>query len=172
VIGPARVVERGRQACYTQPMRTLLCVVALAACSGTPKKAGGDGSGTGSAPPPPAAQTLLAFAASAYDAQTQPQSKLYLEVTDHNGSMQSYPLGEVGAPCERAAGNGSDIIAGMRCDVAGTGAELRAVFRGTTEIIVLRRNYTPEDDPADLEMSFREVLRVPVPPGSNVKPAG
>ena len=38
-------------------------------------------------------------------------------------------------------------------------------------IIVLRRNYTPDDDPADVELSFREVMRVPVPPGSSVKPA-
>jgi hypothetical protein len=149
----------------------LLCVVALAACGGTQKPSGsGDGSGSGSAPMP-IAQTLLAFAANGYDATTSPQSKLYLEVTDHNGSVQSYPLGEVDAPCERAPGNGSDIITTMRCDVSGTGAELRAVYRGT-QIIVLRRNYTPEDDPADAELSFREVTRVPVPPGSSVKPAG
>lgn len=155
---------------YTRIMRTLFCVVALAACSGT-QKPRGDGDGSGSQPPPPAAQTLLSFGSSAYDATTHPQSKIYLEVTNHNGAMQSYPVGEVGAPCAPAPGNGDDIITTMRCDKAGTGAELRAVYRGTTEIIVLRRNYTPEDDPTDVELSFREVMRVPVPPGSNVKPA-
>lgn len=151
-------------------MRTLLCVVALAACSGTQKPKGG-GDGSGSEPPAPIAQTLLSFAASGYDAATHPTSKIYLEVTNHNGAMQSYPVGEVGAPCASAAGNGADIIAAMKCDVSGTGADLRAVYRGTTEIIILRRNYTPDDDPTDIELSFREVMRVPVPPGSNVKPA-
>lgn len=144
----------------------------LAACGGTQKPGGsGAGSGPGSEPPPqPIAQTLLGFAASGYDQGTSKPSKIFLEVTDHNGSMQSYPVGDAAAPCERTAGNGSDIVTAMRCDVNGTGAELRAVYRGA-DIIVLRRNYTPDDDPADVELSFREVMRVPVPPGSSVKPA-
>ena len=153
-------------------MRTLLCVVVLAACGGTPKTTAGagSGSGSGSGPTPPTAQTLLGFAASGYDAATHPTSKIYLEVTNHNGAMQSYPVGDAGAPCTPGAGNGSDIVTTMRCDAGGTGAELRAVFRGT-DVIVLRRNYMPGDDPADAELAFVEVMRVPVPPGSKVKPA-
>ncbi|HVV83289.1 MAG TPA: hypothetical protein VHE35_09425 [Kofleriaceae bacterium] len=160
-------------------MRMVLGLVVLAACGGTPKpvsdegtgsgSAAGSGSGSGSAGPP-IAQTLLDFSASGFDAATHPQSKVYLEVTNHNGAMQSYEVGEVGAACAGEAGNGADIVTAMKCDANGTGAELRAVYRGT-DIIVLRRNYTPDDDPADAELSFREVMRVPVPPGSSVKPA-
>ena len=152
----------------------LLCVVVVAGCGGTqtPTTGAGDGSGSGSGPTLPIAKTLLGFSATGYNpASVHPQNQLYLDVTNHNGATLSYPVGAVAAPCTAATGNGSDIVVTMRCDVAGTGAELRAVYRGTTEIIVLRRNYTPEDDPADLELSFREVMRVPVPPGSKVKPA-
>jgi hypothetical protein len=150
-------------------MRFVVGLVALAACGGT-QRPGGAGDGGGSGPLQPIAQTLLGFAASGYDATTSPTSKLYLEITDHNGSRQSYPIGAVAAPCTSIPGNGSDIVAAMRCDAAGTGAELRAVYRGT-DVIVLRRNYTPDDDPADAELSFREVTRINVPPGSAVKPA-
>ena len=154
-------------------MRIVLCLVAVAgaACGGTQTHTDGSGSGSGSeGPPPPTAQTLLGFSASGYDAAARPVSKIYLEVTNHNGAMQSYPVGEVAAPCAPAAGNGGDIVTAMRCDQGGTGAELRAVFRGT-DVIILRRNYTPDDDPADAELAFQEVMRVPVPPGSKVKPA-
>jgi hypothetical protein len=156
-------------------MRMLLCVVALAACGGTQKPAGGgggggSGSGSGSEAPQPIAQTLLGFTANGYDEALAKPSKVYLEITDHNGSTQSYPIDDIDKPCERTAGNGTDIITAMRCDLGGTGSELRAVFRGT-DIIVIRRNYTPADDPADIELSFREIMRIPVPPGSSVKPA-
>jgi hypothetical protein len=149
-------------------MRMLLGVIVVAACGGT-QKPNGDGTGTGSATPPqPVAQTLLAFAATGGGSSP---SKIFLEVTDHNGSMQSYPIGEADPPCERTPGNGDDIITVMKCDASGTGVELRAVYRRGTEIIVLRRSYTPEDDPADVELSFREVTRIPVPAGAAVKPA-
>lgn len=151
-----------------------LCVVALAACGGRQTPAGtgsGSGSGSGSGPAAPVAQTLLGFSANGYDAANHPKSKIYLEVTNHNGAMQSYEVGEVDAPCTLGTGNGEDIVTTMRCDVAGTGADLRAVYRGGGDIIVLRRNYLPTDDPADVELSFREVMRVPVPPGASVKPA-
>lgn len=149
----------------------IVCAALLAACGGTQKPGDGDGTGSGSGPAPPTAQTLLAFAASGWDgAASQPRSRLFLEVTNHNGSTQSYPIGEVAAPCAPAAGNGADIVTTMRCDRGGSGAELRAVYRGA-DIIVLRRNYTPDDDPADAELSYQEVTRIPVPPGSKVKPA-
>ena len=171
MIAVASRVERRAQTRYTRIMRTLLFVVALAACGGrqTPSDpAAGSGSGSGSSTT--TAQTLLSFSATGYAEGSAPKSKLYLEVTNQNGAMQSYPIGEVEAPCQPGAGNGKDIVTTIRCDVSGTGAELRAVYRGV-DIIVLRRNYLPTDDPADVELSFREVMRLAVPPGTSVKPA-
>jgi hypothetical protein len=168
-----RCLEPRPQTRYTEGMRTLLCVLLVAGCGAShkPDPASGSGDGSGSGPPPVTAQTLLGFAASGWDATVaRPKSRLFLEVTDHNGSTQSYPIGEVAAPCASAPGNGSDIVTTMRCDLAGTGAELRAVYRGS-DVIVLRRNYAPGDDPADVEFAFQEVTRVQVPAGSKVKPA-
>ena len=149
----------------------LLCVVVVAACGGTQTPATGAGDGSGSGPTLPSAKTLLGVSATGYNpASVHPQNQIFLDVTNHNGATQSYPVGEVAAPCTAATGNGSDIVVTMRCDVAGTGAELRAVYRGG-DVIVLRRNYTPDDDPADAELAFQEVTRVTVPPGSKVGPA-
>ena len=67
-------------------------------------------------------------------------------------------------------GNGGDIITVLTCNLQGTGAEYRAVYRGS-DVIVLRRWVRPDDDPADVELSFVEISRVPVPTGSKVKPA-
>ena len=75
------------------------------------------------------------------------------------------------APCSIQPGNGADIITVLTCNVAGTGAEFRAVYRGK-DVIILRRWVSPEDDPADAELSFQEGSRVPVPSGSKVKAAG
>ncbi len=166
-----RPVEPAAQTRYTRVMRMLLCLVVAAGCGASHKPDPGDGSGDGSGPPPPTAQTLLGFAASGWDPTASlPKNRLFVEVTDHNGSTQSYPIGEVAAPCASGAGNGSDIVTTMRCDLAGTGAELRAVYRGG-DVIVLRRNYLPGDDPAEAEFAFQEITRVPVPAGAKVRPA-
>jgi hypothetical protein len=151
-------------------------VAALSACGGkksstTPE---GDGAGTGSVI---TAQTLLGWGISGYNPESStPKTNVFLEVTDHHGATQSYPIGDIAAPCNPAPGNGDDIITTLRCvqpdgPNAGTGAELRAVYRGGAEIIVLRRWVNPGDDPGDIELSFQEVSRVPVPTGSKVKPA-
>lgn len=146
-------------------------VVVLAACGGkksgtTPDKdPGSDG------PPPVTIQTLLGWGLQGYNPEaTQPKTRVFLEVTDHHGATQSYPLEEVAAPCSVQVGNGADIITVLTCNLQGTGAEYRAVYRGN-DVIVLRRWVRPDDDPAEAELSFQEISRVPVPTGSKVKPA-
>jgi len=146
--------------------------VAAAACGGKKSSTtpgGGDQADAG--PRPPVARTLLGWGLRGYDpAAASPTTELFLEVTDHNGATRSYPLGEAAGACQPAPGNGDDIITSLRCVQVVPGAELRAVFRGV-DIIVLRRKVDPADDPADLELSFVEVTRVPVPVGSKVEPA-
>jgi hypothetical protein len=160
-------------------MRKLVSVallVAVAAC-GSKKPATttpeGDGEGSGSGKDDViTVQTLLGWGTHGYNPESSaPKTEVFLEVTDHHGASQSYPMGEVPVPCGPLAGNGSDIITVLSCVVDGSGAEFRAVYRGGDEIIVLRRWVSPTDDPADLEMLFQEVSRVPVATGSKVKPA-
>jgi len=149
--------------------------LACAACGGkksstTPVESG-EGSGSGSAGPVITAQLLIGWGATGYDpASSAPRTNIFLEVTDHHGASQSYPMGTVAAPCAPVAGNGGDIVTVLSCVQNGSGAELRAVYRGV-DVIVLRRTVSPDDDPADVELSFQEVSRVPVPTGSKVKPA-
>ncbi len=150
-----------------------LTAASLAACGG--KKSStttpGDGDGTG-AGPVITAQTLLGWGITGYDPESStPRTDVFLEVTDHHGQTQSHPLGDVAAPCAPGAGNADDIITTLFCAKDGTGAEYRAVYRGGDEIIVLRRWVSPGDDPGDIELSFQEISRVPVPAGSKVKPA-
>lgn len=158
-------------------MRWLVPIAVLAAataCGGKKSSTtpGEDGTGTGTGPVV-TAQTLLGWGISGYNPDAaSPKTNVFLEVTDHHGATQSYPLGDIPAPCNPAPGNGEDIITTLRCLTAdGTGAEYRAVYRGGAEIIVLRRWVNPGDDPGDVELSFQEVSRVPVPTGSKVKPA-
>jgi hypothetical protein len=157
-------------------MRTvvLVALVTVAACgSKKPSTTPDPGSGSGSEEPPViTVQTLLGWGTQGYnpDAAT-PRTKIFLEVTDHHGATQSYPLGEIAAPCSPQPGNGADIVTVLACNLAGTGAEFRAVYRGN-DVIVLRRWVTPDDDPAEAELSFQEVSRIPVATGSKVKPAG
>ncbi len=147
---------------------------AAAGCGGkqstTPGTGAGDGSGSGTGTV--TVQTLLGWGTPGYNPESAtPKTNVFLEVTDHHGATQSYPLGDIAAPCAAAAGNGGDIITVLSCLNAGSGAEFRAVYRGGAEIIVLRRWVATGDDPAELELSFQEVSRVPVPTGSKVKPA-
>jgi len=151
-------------------MRSATIVVlglALAGCGGktkpgaTPTTIGGGGE-----PDPQGviAQTLVGWG------RQQAQGgalNLFLEVTDHTGMSKSFPLGGSTTPCNVGRGNGTDIITTLVCVVDGSGVELRAVFRAS-QLIVLRRPVDPSDDPADLELSFREVTRVAVPAGSKV----
>jgi hypothetical protein len=171
------VIERARRSRYTTTMRSTVLVatmgLGLLACGGkkptstTP----GDGDGSGSGPVI-TAQMLIGWGAQGYDPESQtPKTSVFLAVTDHHGATQSYPLGDISAPCQPAAGNGTDIITVLSCLQDGTGAEFRAVYRGGAEIIVLRRWVSPTDDPGDIELSFQEVTRVTVPTGSKVKPA-
>lgn len=151
-------------------MRLLtIAVIGLLAGCGNGKKATTPtgGSGSGSDLPDVVAQTLIGWGR-----QEQPGSKwsLFLEVTDHTGRAQSYPLGESTQPCSVGKGNGGDVITSLQCVTAATGAEYRAVYRAN-QIIVLRRPVDPSDDPADIELSFREVQRVDVPVGSKVSAA-
>ncbi len=162
-------------------MRCLVTVAFVAftalvsgACGGkkTSTTPGGEGDGTGSGEVV-TAQMLLGWGAGGYNSESStPKTNVFLEVTDHHGQMQSYPLGDIPAPCSPAPGNGADIITTLRCaQPDGNGAEFRAVYRGGAEIIVLRRWVSPADDPGDIELSFQEVSRIPVPTGSKVKPA-
>ncbi len=149
-------------------------LVAAPGCGSKSKPAStpGDGDGDGPATPVITAQTLLGWGLTGYNPEAAtPTTSVYLEVTDHHGATQSYPMGEVAAPCNPGAGNADDIITVLFCQRDGKGAEYRAVYRGGAEIIVLRRWVAPDDDPAELELSFQEVGRVPVPTGSKVKPA-
>lgn len=151
-----------------------LLVIALAACGGKKKNPANPEPGTASGTDVPVVtiQTLLGWGLQGYNPDAQvPKTKVFLEVTDHHGATQSYPLEDVAAPCSVQPGNGGDIITVLTCNVAGTGAEYRAVYRGN-DVIVLRRWVRPDDDPADAELSFQEISRVPVPTGSKVKPAG
>lgn len=155
-------------------MRCLVSIALVAVACGGKKSSttpSGDGDGTGGAVV--TAQTILGWGVQGYNPEsTTPKTNVFLEVTDHHGQMQSYPLGDIPAPCAPAAGNGADIITTLRCVTTdGTGAEFRAVYRGGAEIIVLRRWVNPGDDPSDIEFSFQEVSRVPVPTGAKVKPA-
>ncbi|KAB2887919.1 MAG: hypothetical protein F9K40_20930 [Kofleriaceae bacterium] len=153
-----------------------LAAALFAACGGkksstTPGEGDGEGTGTGTGPVI-TAQTLLGWGITGYDpASATPKTQVFLEVTDHHGQTRSYPLGDVAAPCAPGAGNADDIITTLFCAKDGAGAEFRAVYRGGAEIIVLRRWVSPGDDPADVELSFQEVSRVPVATGSKVKPA-
>jgi hypothetical protein len=174
------VIERARGSRYTTTMRCLvMCglVAAVAACGGKKSSTtpGGEGSGDGTGSGTGAiitAQMLLGWGTQGYNPEAAtPKTDVFLEVTDHHGATQSYPMGDVPAPCTPAAGNGADIITTLVCVTNGTGAEFRAVYRGGAEVIVLRRWVSPEDDPGDIELSFQEVSRIPVPTGSKVKPA-
>lgn len=151
----------------------LVALVTVAACGGKKPKTTTAGEGSGSEQPPLiTVQTLLGWGLQGYNPDSQtPKTQVFLEVTDHHAQTQSYPLGEIAAPCSIQPGNGADIITVLTCNVAGTGAEFRAVYRGK-DVIILRRWVSPEDDPADAELSFQEVSRVPVPSGSKVKAAG
>lgn len=168
------VIEPMRASRYTDPMRWLVSIALVAAACGGKKTSTtpGDGAGTGTGEVV-TAQMLLGWGMQGYNPESAtPKTDVFLEVTDHHGQVQSYPLGGLPAPCSPAAGNGADIITTLRClQPDGTGAEFRAVYRGGAEIIVLRRWVSPTDDPGDVELSFQEVARVPVPTGSKVKPA-
>lgn len=156
-------------------MRSLLWLapwlaVGVVACGGK-KPSTTTPTGTGDGEPVITVQTLLGWGTQGYDPEaTAPRTKVYLEVTDHHGQTQSYPLEDVAAPCTAMAGNGADIVTALSCLQDGSGAEYRAVYRGA-DVIVLRRRVAPGDDPADIELSFQELTRVPVPAGSKVKPA-
>jgi hypothetical protein len=170
------VIERARRSRYTQIMRCMVTfglVAAVAGCGGKKSSTtpGGDGDGTGTGAVV-TAQTHLGWGMQGYNPESAtPKTNVFLEVTDHHGQMQSYPMGDVQAPCTPGAGNGADIITTLMCVQNGTGAEFRAVYRGGADVIVLRRWVSPEDDPGDIELSFQEVSRIPVPTGSKVKPA-
>lgn len=150
-------------------VRALVVVATvLVACGGSKKPSTDPGQGSGSAPPDPGvvAQTLIGWGQ-----QPIPDGKLnlFLEVSDHTGASKSYPIGAVVGPCAVAPPSGPDAVTVLRCVTAGVGSEYRAVYRG--QIIVLMRAVDPSDDPADVELSFREVLRVDVPVGAKVGPA-
>ncbi len=146
-------------------------IVVLAACGSKKPKATSPDEGSGTDTPVITVQTLLGWGLQGYNPEaSQPRTKVFLEVTDHHGATQSYPLDEVAAPCSVQVGNGADIITVLTCNLQGTGAEYRAVYRGN-DVIVLRRWVRPDDDPAEAELSFQEISRVPVPTGSKVKPA-
>jgi hypothetical protein len=148
-----------------------VALLALAACGGKNKSTTPDKGTGGEDPPLPVARTLLGWGTAGYNPDAQvPKTKVFLEITDHNGATQSYPMGEIAAPCSPVPGNGADIVTVLQCNKDGTGAEFRAVYRGS-DIIILRRWVTPEDDPAEIEMAFQEISRVPVPTGSKVAPA-
>lgn len=147
-----------------------LCLLAIAACGGKKTTVTPD-PGTGSEVPVVTIQHLLGWGLQGYNPEAAvPTTKVFLEVTDHHGATQSYPLEDVAAPCSVQQGNGSDIITVLTCNLMGTGAEYRAVYRGN-DVIVLRRWVRPDDDPAEAELSFQEISRIPVPTGSKVKPA-
>lgn len=157
-------------------MRLLSIVVlglAVAACGLTgcngkkPTTAAPTGSGSGSNLPSITAETTLGWGR---QPATGGKTNLFLEVTDHTGKTDSYPLGDSTVPCQTATGNGRDIITTQRCLTDGVGAEYRAVYRGAV-VFVLRRPVDPSDDPADIELSFREVQRIDVPAGAKVRAA-
>ncbi len=140
----------------------------LTGCKGKkPTTAGPNGSGSGSNPPSITAETTLGWGR---QPATGGKTNLFLEVTDHTGKTDSYPLGDSTVPCQTATGNGTDIITTQRCLADGVGAEYRAVYRGAV-VFVLRRPVDPSDDPADIELSFREVQRIDVPAGAKVRAA-
>jgi hypothetical protein len=160
-------------------MRRQACFAGLFAASFL----GGVGCGarsSGTTAPPAAAgdespgstsQTLLGWGLEGWDpAVPGAQTKIFLAVTDQNGQTQSHPLENVAAACTPMAGNGRDVVIALSCLADGSGAELRAVYRGTG-VIVLRRRVRPDDNPADAELSFEEIARIAVPSGSDVKPA-
>lgn len=149
-----------------------LLLLALAACGGKKTPTNPEpGTGTGTDVPVVTIQTLLGWGLEGYNPEAAvPKTKVFLEVTDHHGATQSFPLEDIAAPCSAQQGNGDDIITVLTCNLQGTGAEYRAVYRGN-DVIVLRRWVRPDDDPAEAELSFQEISRVPVPSGSKVKPA-
>lgn len=151
-------------------MRSIsIVLLAAVACGGgkkSVKEPAGGGSGSDE-PPPVVAQTLLGWGR---QAATGGKTNVFLEVTDHTGVTRSYPLGDSPVPCQPARGNGTDIITSLLCLADGSGSEFRAVYRNN-EIIVLRRPIDPSDDPADIELSFREIERIGVPVGSKVSAA-
>jgi hypothetical protein len=149
----------------------LLMIVVLGLVAGcgnkdktTPPKTG---SGSGSDLPEIVAETTLGWGR---QPATGGKLNLFLEVTDHTGQTKSYPLGESLVPCQVAKGSGTDVVTSLMCLTDGMGAEFRAVYRAN-QIIVLRRPVDPSDDPAEIELSFREVQRVDVPVGSKVTAA-
>ncbi|HVK76453.1 MAG TPA: hypothetical protein VM734_24175 [Kofleriaceae bacterium] len=149
-----------------------LALILIAACGGkkSPTTPDGAGAGTGTGGEVIAAQTLLSWGLQGYNPEaSNPVTKIFLEVTDHNGATKSYPVGEARGACTPAAGNGADIITALACIQVVPGVELRAVFRGQ-DIIVLSRRVDEASEPAD-ELAFQEVTRVPVPAGASVKPA-
>jgi hypothetical protein len=149
-----------------------LLLLAIAACGGKkPTTTPEPDTGTGRDVPVVTIQTLLGWGLQGYNPEAaQPRTTVFLEVTDHHGATQSFPLEEIAAPCSVQQGNGDDIITVLTCNVQGTGAEYRAVYRGN-DVIVLRRWVRPDDDPGEAELSFQEISRVDVPAGSKVKPA-
>ncbi len=150
-------------------MRRLLCVVLLlAACGKKSTTTPGTGTVTGTDGEVITSQTLLGWGLQGYNADaTSPSTKVFLEVTDHNGATKSFPVGEAAGACTPKAGNGADIITALMCNSVAPGVELRAVFRGQ-DVIVLSRRIDDATDPSD-ELAFQEVTRVPVPVGSKVK---
>ena len=153
-------------------MRRVLVLVLMtaAACGGkksTSKPGDDTGGGDGEVI---TAQTLLGWGLQGYDAQAQvPATKIFLEVTDHNGATRSFPVGEAPGQCTPKTGNGADIVTALACTEKLPGVELRAVYRGQ-DIIVLSRRVDESSEPED-ELAFQEVTRIPVPAGSKVKPA-
>lgn len=150
--------------------RASVLALALAACGGshkpTTEPGSGSGSGSGSGPVPVMDQTLVGWGR-----QVTPggATNVFVEVSDASGATKSYPAGSVPQPCEVIAASGADAVTGLRCVKDGVGFEFRAVYRG--DIIILRRAVDPSDDPADVELSFQEILRIDVPVGSKVGPA-
>jgi hypothetical protein len=151
----------------------MAALLALTACGGKKSSTTPDerAAGGGEDVPVVTAQMLIGWGTQGYNPEAQvPKTKVFLEVTDHHGATQSYPLEDIEAPCSPKAGNGGDIITALACAKEdGTGAEFRAVYRGN-DVIVLRRWVRVDDDPAEAELDFQEISRIAVPTGSKVKP--